>query len=344
MRKMLNLCLAAGILAGNCGCGNAKRTLHLYTWADYVKPELVRQFEKEHQCRVVVDTFDSNEAMYAKLKAGATGYDLIVPSSYQVKVMHAQGMLRELDKARLPNIGNVDPDYLRKAIDPSMNHSVPYMISYAGIACLKSRVTNAEPTWAMFDRPDLRQRVTMLNDMRETIGAALKFLGYSLNTTSEQELAAAKAVLIRWKRNLAKFENEQYKTGLASGEFLLVHGYSGDILQVQADNPDIGFLLPREGFSMACDDMVIPKDSSEVDLAHAYINFMHDPAVAAQNTEFVHYLCPNAPSYKLLTWETQANPAIFPSREVRDLGEVLDDLGADNAKYVTIWDEIKAAK
>jgi spermidine/putrescine transport system substrate-binding protein len=344
MKKGLSLCLAAGIAAGICGCGSAKRTLHVYTWADYVKPELVQQFEKDHQCKVVIDTFDSNEAMYAKIKAGASGYDLIVPSSYQVKVMHDQGMLQDLNKALLPNLKYVDPEYLKKAIDPQMSHSVPYMISYTGIAFLKSRVTNAEPSWAMLDRPELKQRVTMLNDMRETIGAALKSLGYSLNTTNDQELAAAKDVAIRWKKNLAKFENEQYKTGLASGEFLLVHGYSGDILQVQADNKDIEFLLPKEGFSMACDDMVIPKDAKDVELAHAYINFMHDPAVAAQNTEFVQYLCPNTESYKLLAEETQKNPAIFPAPEVRDRGEVLNDLGADNAKYVKIWDAIKATE
>jgi spermidine/putrescine transport system substrate-binding protein len=225
-----------------------------------------------------------------------------------------------------------------------MKHSVPYMISYTGLAFLRSRVTNAEPSWALLDRPDLKQRITMLNDMRETIGAALKSLGYSLNTTNDADLAAAKEVVLRWKQNLAKFENEQYKSGLASGEFLLVHGYSGDILQAQAENPDIEFILPREGFSIACDDMVIPKQAREVALAHAYINFMHDPAVAAQNTEFVQYLCPNTGGYKLLSEETRANPAIFPAPEVRVRGEVLDDLGEANAKYVKVWDEIKGAE
>jgi spermidine/putrescine transport system substrate-binding protein len=338
--RIIALAAAAATLAG---CGQARKTLHLYTWADYIKPELVQRFEQENRCQVVIDPFDSNESMYAKLKAGATGYDVIVPSSYMVKIMQAQGLLQPLQRDRLPNLANVDPESLKGAADAKMEHSVPYMLSYTGVAYLKSRVSDFEPTWAMFERESIRSRATMLNDMREVIGAALKFLGYSLNTVNEQELAAARDVVIRWKKNLAKFENEQYKTGLASGEFLMVHGYSGDILQVQAENPDIAFCLPKEGFSVACDDLVIPKDAKEVALAHAFINFLHDPKVAAENTEFIQYLCPNTPSYALLSEESRANPAIFPSPEVRARGEVIEDLGDNNAKYVKIWDEIKAA-
>jgi spermidine/putrescine transport system substrate-binding protein len=196
----------------------------------------------------------------------------------------------------------------------------------------------------MLDRQDLKARMTMLNDMRETLGAALKFLGYSLNTTSEEELAKARDVVIRWKQNLAKFENEQYKTGLASGEFLLVHGYSGDIAQVQAENEDIEFALPAEGFSVSCDDMAIPANARNVKLAHAFINFLHDPAVAAENTDFIQYLCPNQASYALLSEEIRSNPVIFPPPEMRAKGEVIEDLGEHNAKYTKVWDEIKGAE
>jgi len=345
--KPHSLITAAAALAALtlcAGCRSGSPILHVYTLADYVKPELVRQFEQAHGCRVVIDTFDSNEAMYAKLKAGATGYDVITPSSYMAKIMREQGMLQTLDPAQLPNIRHVDRDYLRIATDPDMRYSVPYMITLSGIAYLTSRVADFKPTWSMFDRADLKGRMTMLNDVRETLGAALKSLGFSLNTTSERELAAARDVVIRWKRNLAKFENEQYKTGLASGEFLLVHGYSGDILQVQADNEDIAFAVPEEGTSLACDDLVIPKDARQVALAHAYINFLHEPAVAAANTEFINYLCPNRSSYELLKEELKRNQTLFPPPEVRARCEVIADLGADNAKYTKVWDEIKAAE
>jgi spermidine/putrescine transport system substrate-binding protein len=337
----LALAAAAGFVAG-CAPPGA-RTLHVYTWADYVKPELVQRFEKEHGCRVVIDTFDSNESMYAKLKAGASGYDVVTPSSYQVAIMAQQGMLLDLDRTKLPNLAHVDPEYLKIAMDPEMKHSVPYMLTNTGFAYLKDKVQGVEPTWAVFDRADLKGRTTMLNDMRETIGAALKFLGYSLNTVDDAQLEQARDVVIRWKKNLAKFENEQYKTGIASGEFLLVHGYSGDLLQAESENPQVAFLAPREGLSISCDDLVILKDAKAADLAHAYINFLHDPEVAAQNSEFISYLCPNTAGYAKLPAEFLGNPAVKLDPAVQAKSEVIRDLGPDNAKYTRVWDQIKAA-
>jgi spermidine/putrescine transport system substrate-binding protein len=325
-------------------CGRTKPTLNIYTWADYIKPDLVGRFEKEFDCRVVIDTFDSNESMYAKIKVGATGYDLLTPTSYMVSLMNSQNMLRPLDHRLLPNLTHIDPEYLKTAPDGTMDHSVPYMIVYTGIAYLKSRVTGFVPSWSMFDRQDLKGRITMLNDMRETIGAALKFLGYSLNSTNENELQEAKDVVLRWKKNIAKFENEQYKTGVASGEFLLVQAYSGDILQVQKENPDVQFAIPEEGTTISVDDLAIPRAAKDVRLAHAFINFLHDPHVAAENITFLYYLSPNKDSYPLLSPELRNNPALFISPQTRAKSEVLANLGPANALYVKIWDEIKAAK
>jgi len=325
-------------------CGRTKPTLNIYTWADYIKPDLVRRFEKEFDCRVVIDTFDSNESMYAKIKAGATGYDLLTPTSYMVSLMNSQNMLQPLDHRLLPNLAHIDPEYLKTALDKTMDHSVPYMIVYTGIAYLKSRVTDFVPSWSMFDRQDLKGRITMLNDMRETIGAALKFLGYSLNSTEENQLQEAKGVVLRWKKNIAKFENEQYKTGVASEEFLLVQAYSGDILQVQKENLDVQFAIPEEGTTISVDDLVIPRTAKEVKLAHSFINFLHDPQVAAENITFLYYLSPNKDSYPLLTPELRHNPALFISPETRAKSEILANLGPANALYVKIWDEIKAAK
>ncbi len=349
LRRILGLTAAMPALAlaaaavFSVGCRKETAVLHVYTWADYIKPEIVARFEKDDACRVVIDTFDSNEAMYAKIKAGAVGYDIITPTSYMVSLLQAQGMLHPLNKSYLPNIVHVDADYLKIALDKSMDHSVPYMLTNTGIAYLKSKVRDFEPTWAMFDRADLKGRMVMLNDMRETIGGALKFLGYSLNSTSEEELAKARDVVLRWKKNLAKFENEQYKTGLASGEFLLVQGYSGDILQVQAENEDIAFAMPREGGTISCDDLVIPKTAKEVRLAHAFINFLHEPQVAALNSNFTRYLCPNKDAYPFLDKSIRDNPGVFLPPELRARCEVPADLGADIAKWVKVWDEIKAS-
>jgi spermidine/putrescine transport system substrate-binding protein len=342
--------LASALLLGGFAaalfthCGRGARTLHIYTWADYFKPSLVARFEKQNGCRVVIDTYDSNETMYAKIKAGARGYDLLTPTSYMVSLMDSQGMVLKLDHTLLPNLVHVDPEYLGLAIDKGMDHSVPYMIVNTVIAYLGSRVQEFEPSWAMFDRTDLRGRMTMLNDMRETIGAGLKFLGYSLNSTDKAELAAAKEVVIRWKKNIAKYENEQYKTGVASGEFLLVQGYSGDILQVQQENADVRFAVPREGTTISVDDLIIPEGAKEIGLAHAFINFLHDPEVAAENIAFLKYLCPNKDAYPLLSADLRKNPGIFMDPEVRARSEIIANLGERNALYVEIWDEIKAAK
>jgi spermidine/putrescine transport system substrate-binding protein len=326
------------------GWTDEKKVLHIYNWADYMKAELIQSFEEQFNCRVMQDYFDSNEAMYAKLKAGATGYDLIFPSSYMVNVMKDQGMLMALDHDKIPNLRFIDPAYLKFTMDPGMEYGVPYMVGSTGIGYDGSRVEDFVPSWSMFDNEAYAGRMTLLNDMREAIGAALKFLGYSINSTDEAQLAEARDVVIRWKRNIAKFESEQYKNGLVSAEFLLVQGYSGDILQAMDENEDVVYAIPREGTSLASDDMVIPVDAREPDLAHAFINFLHEPQNAADNTGYVYYLCPNKASYELLDEEIRNDPSIFLDPAVVEKCEVILDLGEDNAKYIKVWDEVRAAE
>ncbi len=340
LKRIAGCLMLAGLVTG---CGQRRPVLHVYNWADYIKPALVRQFEREFNCRVVIDTFDSNEAMFARLRAGATGYDVIFPSSYMVQIMVQHDMLLPLDHALIPNIEHLDPAYLSMAADKECVYAVPYMISNAGLAYRADRVENVEPTWAMLDREDLRGRMTMLDDMRETIGAALKYLGYSLNTRNIEELEAARDVVIRWKRNLAKFENEQYKNGIASGEFLLVHGYNGDIMQVMEENEQVVYIVPEEGVSIALDEMVIPVGARQPELAHAFINFLHRPEVAAANTEYVFFLCPNVSAYELIDPELLENPAINLTPHILAKSEVIEDLGEVNRLYTRIWDAIKAA-
>lgn len=335
------------LLAALCcllACASGAETLHVYTWADYVSPEIVEKFERQHGCKVVIDTFDSNESMYAKFKAGATGYDLVFPTAYMIQVMHAQGMLQNLDHAKLPNLSNIDPAVLAKVADKKMEHSVPYTFAYAAIAVRKDKIKDAEPTWAMFDRSALAGRVTLLDDMRESIGAALKSLGHSINTRDEAQLAAARDVLIRWKKNIARFDNEGYKAGIDSAEFHLVHGYSGDLFQVQTENPKVEILIPREGVTIGCDEMVIPKTAKQPALAHSFINFILDPVVAAENMEWMGYYCPNKPALEKVSPDFLKNPAITIPAELQAKCEVIEDLGADLAKYTKVWDEVKAAR
>jgi spermidine/putrescine transport system substrate-binding protein len=339
------LCAAVVLIAFACGCGRARvPVLHVYIWSDYIKQDLVQRFEKDHRCKVVMDFYDSNEAMYAKIKAGAGGYDMVFPSSYMVSIMNQQGMLQPIDHTKAPNLRHIDPAYLKFTMDPAMQHSVPYMVGNTGIGYLKSRVPGMRASWGIFDDAGYAGRMTLLNDMRETVGAALKYLGFSLNTTNDTELAQARDVVIRWKKNIAKFESDQYKNGLASAEFLVCHGYNGDVMQVMEENKDIVYVVPEEGTSVASDDMVIMAGAREPDLAHAFINFLHDPEVAAENTEFVCYLCPNTASYQSLGPEILEDPSIMPPKELLDKCEVVRDLGEDNAKYTLVWDQIKSAQ
>ncbi|MDB6006045.1 MAG: hypothetical protein JWR15_3032 [Prosthecobacter sp.] len=329
------VCLALGLQA---------ETLHLYTWADYISPEVVKKFEQQQGCKVVIDTFDSNESMFAKVKAGATGYDIVFPTAYMIQVMQAQGMIAPLDHKLIPNLPNIDPAALAKVMDKTMEHSVPYTLAYAAIAVRKDKLKNAEATWAMFDRTDIAGRMTLLDDMRESIGAALKSLGYSINTRDDVQLNAARDVLIRWKKNLARFDNEGYKSGIDSAEFLLVHGYSGDLFQVQMENPKVEILIPREGVTIGCDEMVIPKTAKQPALAHAFINFVLDPAVAAENMEWMGYYCPNKPALAKVSPEFLKNPAITIPADLQAKCEVIEDLGSDLAKYTKVWDQVKAAR
>lgn len=333
--------LAAGALSG-CG-SKAAKTLRVYTWAEYLDEEVAADFEKQNSCKLVIDTFDSNEAMFAKLSAGATGYDVLVPTSYMVKTLALEKMLMPLDHSKLPNLEHVDKDHLKRSLDPEMVHSVPYMMAPTCIAWLESKVSNAEPSLKMFDRADLKGRATLLDDMREVLGAALLSLGFPLNSTDPAQLAQARDVVIRWKKNIAKFDNEQYKSGIASGEFHLVQGYAGDLLVVAEENEDIKVRIPQEGTALSCDDLCIFKDCKEVDLAHRFINFVTGPEVAAKNMESLAYRAPNHSAYRLLSEDFRGLEALFPEADVLAKCAPIDYLGDAQALWSKTWDEVKFA-
>jgi spermidine/putrescine transport system substrate-binding protein len=322
---------------------SAESRLHIYTWADYLNPDVVEAFEDKFECKVVIDTFDSNEAMYAKLKAGATGYDVVFPSSYILKTMIAENMVEPLDAGLLPNRTNIDPEVLGFIASREMTHGVPYTLSYTVVAYRKDKVNDARASWSLFDRAELKPRMTLLNDMRETLGAALKYLGHSLNTRDPQQINEARDVVVRWKQNIAKFENEQYKGGVDSGEFHVVVGYSGDLFQVVEENPKVGILFPTEGVALTVDEMVIARDAPQKALAHQFINYLLDAEVSAENMEWMGYVCPNVPAKKLVSAEFLQHPAVAVPAEVRAQVEIITDVGADLAKYVKAWEEVKAA-
>lgn len=337
MRRLLYLLL---VVVLSC-CSSQKPHLHVYTWGDYIKPELLDQFEKEFQCKIVLDTYDSNESMYAKLKAGASGYDIIFPTSYIIAIMEDQGMLQVLDEALIPNLAYIDHHYLSLINEKSYPNSVPFAVTFSGIAYRKDRVIDPISSWGIFGERSLKGRMTMLNDPRETIGAALKYLGFSINTINPAEIDAATNQLLVWKKNLAKYESEQYKNGIASAEYLVAQGYSGDVMQLIEEDEDVGFLLPHEGSVFSCDSMTIPKGAHSHALAHAFINFLLRPEVAAENMAANYYRCPNTAAYELLSKELLDNPVIFPAHEFLQKSEIIYDLGENIRLYTEAWDRLK---
>ena len=325
------------------GCGTSKEVLHIYTWSDYIKPETIAAFEKQYHCEVTVDTFDCNETMYTKLRAGGNGYDLVFPSTFFLQMLVDANMIQPFNLDLLPNVRkNFDARFRGKIYDPSLTLAIPYTIFYTGLAYNKKQFPDCVPSWSLYLDPRFSGRATLIGDMRMTLGAALKALGYSLNSTSEEELQDACALVLKWKKQISRFENEAYKTGLASDEFKLCMAYSGDIAQVQEESPDITFIYPKEGFPCSCDEMCIPTDAQHVELAHRFVDFLYQPEQAAENIAYIGFCMPVRAAYPLLPEAKRNNPIFFPSDADLQRAEPIRHLGSALGLYIRMWDVIKA--
>jgi spermidine/putrescine transport system substrate-binding protein len=252
------------------------------------------------------------------VRAGNSGYDIVVPSDYAVQIVAAEDLALPLDKSLLPNLAGVDPAYLAKYFDPENTYSVPYLLGLTGIAYNTSVFPNGIDSWAaLFDPaslPAIQGKFSMLEDERETPGAALKFLGQSLNNTDPAVLQQAQDLLIAQKPFLSAYNSSDVNRKLASGEYVLAHTWSGQAMQARnglgdefGGNPDITFVIPKEGGTIWMDNAVILKDSPNAYTAHVFLNFLMRPAIAAKNAEYVGYITPIKEAVPLL------------SQEVRDL-------------------------
>jgi spermidine/putrescine transport system substrate-binding protein len=342
---------AAGWVAKEGGDGGE---LHIYTWCDYISPDVIESFQKALGVTVIVDTFDSNESMYAKLKAGGTGYDIIMPSSYQIALMAKEGMIDELDHAKLPNVrANFDKSFESQIIDPTFKYNVPYAVTYTGFAYVKDKIPEGADvnSWSILGNPALKGRVSLLDDIRDLIGGGLMSLGYSINSTKAEEIDAAVEQILKWRENVRKFDSESYKNEVANGSTYLGHGYSTDVTQVivgdedegMEPRPDIGFALPKEGFTIAFDEMVVAKDAKRKDLAYAFMNYIYDGDVAAENMDYICGPNPVKPGIDKLDPDYRA--LIILPEEALKRGQVLKNF-EDNpevmALYNKAWDRIKA--
>ncbi len=348
-RKVLKRGALAGISSalGLASCSKKpesahQRTLRVYTWSDYLKPELLQKFGEEHGCRIVADTFASNEELFTALDAGLVSYDVITPSSYMASLLHRIGKLQALDASRIPNRRFMDAGYLTTAADPKMEYSVPFELSVSGLAFVPERHRPGVRSWRALDEPAVAGRFSLLDDMREVLGAALKLTGASVNATDEKEIQAAKEIAAGWIRKKRVLTSENYKASLISGEDLLVHAYSGNIATATAGKHMVEFFIPEEGVPMACDDFCVPKTATAPDLAHAFINYFCEPKVAAANMEWSGYRAPIPEAVALLPTSLKSNRVMFPDEAMLQRCEPLRDLGDGLKVWQAAWGELMA--
>jgi spermidine/putrescine transport system substrate-binding protein len=321
--------------------GTAKQKLYIYNWTYYIPDTVLKEFEKRFNATIVYDMYASNEEMFAKLKAGGTGYDIVFPSGDYVSIMARENMIDTLDKTKIQNFANLDTSVLKKInFDKGCVHSVPYIMGAAGISVNKKLVGSYDKSWSVFDKKELKGRMTLLDDMREVLGGALKTLGYSVNTTNPDELAKAKTIVLRWRENIVKFDAEAFAKGFAAGEFYVVHGYAENVFLELDSNQrkDVDFFIPKEGSAMYMDNMVLLKDAKNKELAYKFMNFIHEPEIFAQVVDFLMLPSINVPA--------RAIRKVKPNYEISDLvnSEFKEDLGQNLELYNSIWNEIRIGK
>lgn len=336
MKYLMRAVFLTALLFVLAGCGGKK--LYIYNWTYYIPDQVIKDFETRYNVKVVYDVYSSNEEMFAKLKAGGKGYDLVFPSGDFVKIMIHENMLEPLDKKKISNLKHLDPVILSKiAYDPGNRFSVPYMVGAAGIAVNTEKVKDYEKSSSIFNRSDLRGKMTLLDDMREVTGLALKSLGYSVNSTHDEELEQAKSVVLRWKENILKFDAEAFAKGFAGGEYWVVHGYAENVfLELdEAQKKNVDFFIPREGTAMYIDNMVMLKSSRHKDLAYLFINYIHEPEVFSKIVSFLRLPSLNTEARKFVT-----QPPIY---KIEDLApcEIKEDLGEGLVKFNRVWGQVR---
>ncbi len=357
MTKVLLLVAALALVAAACGdsggdaeaaaCepGQTDGDLNFYNWSEYIDPELISAFEAEYGVDVVESFYESNEAMLAQLQSGVE-YDLVVPSDYMIGIMISEGLLVELDKDALPNYDNLLADFQSLPYDPDGAFSVPYQYGTTGLGVNKAMVgENFEASWALLFDPEVTNQfptgVSVLNDPRETMGAALKYLGYSLNDVDEDHLAEATELIKNAKSNILTFDSDQYDEALVSGEVAVAHGYSGNMIVSigEADDPDqFEYVLPEEGATLWIDNMAIPTVSQAPCTAHTFIDFLLDAENGATLTNWNYYGSPNEAAIPMIEDEVVQ---FYDATDEADT-EVIEDTGDYEINFTDALAEAKS--
>jgi len=341
--------------AAGAGSKGGRGELHLYNWNNYLAEETATAFEAACKCRLVQDYFSDNEEMLAKFAAGATGYDIIVPTGNAVETLIAQGVLRELDPSKINGLENLKPEFRGLFFDPDNRYSIPYAYSITLIGYNKERIEALQlptDTWALIFEPEhlakIKGKVTVLDSQRELFAAALMYLGHSANETDEGKLKEARELILRAKPYWAAFNASSYIKELTIGNIWVAHGYSNDMFQAAADARQAGrpFSIasstPKEGAVLAVDNFVLHKTGPRPDLAYEFINFMLVGENAAQLSNMIGSGNVNAAAMPFIDDVVRNNQAVFPGAEGMKKLQMLKDYGRRERRVLNrIWTEVK---
>jgi spermidine/putrescine transport system substrate-binding protein len=321
----------------------AERSVNLAIWSNYVSAEAFAEFERQTGIKVRLSNYSSNEELLAKLQAGASGYDVAVPSDYMVFAMSKLGLLQELDHSKLSEISSLDSRFMKRGFDPGNRYSVPYNWGTTGIAVNRTLFKGTVRGWKdLMSSAELKGKFTLLDDARETIGAALKAQGFSLNSKNPDELAQAKSLLLKARAHVKGFTSEP-KVPLMNGETAVAHAYVSDVLQAQqATGGKVEYILPEEGGTLWIDNLVIPKGGANLAEAHEFINFLLNARTASATVKTILVSPANKGVFALLPKELQENRGLFPPDTALTKFEMMEDLGDSLKAWDRVWTEVKA--
>jgi len=347
MKKLILLFAIMVLSFAFIGCGKDEgEKLYVYNWGEYMDPEVRELFKKETGIEIVYEEFETNEEMYPKIKTNAVQYDLICPSDYMIQKMAGEGLLSEINFDNVPNIKYIDPTLLESSetFDPGNKYSVPYAWGTLGILYNRTMVDGPIDSWgALFD-DKYAGNILMIDSVRDAFAVALKYLGYDLNTTSEKELNEAQAILKVQYPLVQAYVVDQVRDKMIGGEAALGVIYSGEAIYTQRENPDLEYVVPKEGSNVWIDSWVIPKNAQNKENAEKFINFLCDPKIALMNFEYITYSTPNTEARNMIEDEAIKNsPIAFPDEETLSRTTAFQYLGEEvEAMYVEKWNDVKS--
>ncbi len=353
--RILATFIVLALLGAACGGGPkpaAKSTeLNLYAWSEYIPQAILDGFTEQTGIKVNYDTYSSNEELQAKLQAGASGYDVIIPSDYMITILKKQNLVEKLDLTQIPNFKNIGDAYKNQEFDPNNEYSVPYQTGTTCLVVDTSKVTRPITKWADLWDPEFAGKIVLVDDEREVIGMVLGVLGYDRNSVDEAQLEEAKVKFAELMPSIKLFDSDNPKQALLSGEVWLGQTWNGEASIAHSENEAIQYVYPEEGCSIWFDNLSVPKGAPHLDAAFAFINYVLDPKASILITAEFPYINPNAAAVELLktempdTYEAYMGfSATNPTPEELKRTGLIKDIGESTQLWDRIWTEVKGGE